>query len=69
LQAVIVPGASTDEGQLIEAVTLPWFEIIEALKNNSALAYKIKDRKWKEIIAGAYHKGRIRRGVVDTQER
>jgi hypothetical protein len=28
VQTVIVPGARTDEGTLIEAVALPWFDII-----------------------------------------
>ncbi len=56
LQAVIVPGAKTDEGQLIEAVGLPWFEIIESLKNDPSLAFRIKPRQWEEIIAGAYWK-------------
>ena len=56
LQAVIVPGAKTDEGQLIEAVALPWFEIIASLSRDPSLAYQIKDRKWEEIIAGAYER-------------
>jgi restriction system protein len=56
LQAVIVPGAKTDEGLLIEAITLPWFEIIELLSRAPSLAYQIKDRKWEEIIAGAYQR-------------
>jgi len=56
LQAVIVPGAKTDEGQLIEAVALPWFQIIESLKNDPSLAFQIKPRQWEEIIAGAYQK-------------
>lgn len=56
LQAVIVPGAKTDEGQLIEAVTLPWFEIIELLTRDPSLAYQIRDRKWEELIAGAYQR-------------
>jgi restriction system protein len=56
LQAVVVPGVKTDEGQLIEAVALPWFEIIAALSRNPSLAYQIKDRKWEEIIAGAYQR-------------
>jgi hypothetical protein len=30
LQAVIVPGERTSEGKLIEAVTIPWFDIIES---------------------------------------
>jgi restriction system protein len=56
LQAVVVPGAKTDEGLLIEAVALPWFEIIELLSRDPSLAYQIKDRKWEEIIAGAYQR-------------
>jgi restriction system protein len=56
LQAVVVPGAKTDEGLLIEAVALPWFEIIELLSWDPCLAYQIKDRKWEEIIAGAYQR-------------
>src|SRR3989442_13819378 len=31
LQAVIIPGDKTTEGQLVEAVALPWFEIIELI--------------------------------------
>ena len=56
LQAVIVPGAKTDEGQLVEAVALPWFEIIEVLGRDPSLAYQIDARKWEEIIAAAYQK-------------
>ena len=56
LQTVIVPGAKTDEGQLIEAVALPWFEIVELLIRNPSLAYQIKGRQWEEIIAGAYER-------------
>jgi len=54
LQSVIVPGAKTDEGQLIEAVSLPWFKIIELFSKDSSAIYQISDRKWEEIIAGAY---------------
>ena len=56
LQTIIVPGGKTAEGQLIEAVAFPWFEIIELLKNNPTAAYQIPARKWEEIIAGAYKK-------------
>jgi restriction system protein len=56
VQAVVFPGEKTDEGQLIEAVTIPWFEIIEALKRNPELAFEISPRKWEEIVAGAYKK-------------
>jgi len=56
LKTVVVPGAKTDEGQLIEAVTLPWFEIIELLIRNPDYAFRITARNWEEIIAGAYKK-------------
>ena len=56
LQTVVSLGAKTTEGQLIEMVTQPWFEIIDALKKNSDMRYSIPPRKWEEIIAGAYKK-------------
>ena len=56
VQAVIVPGKDTREGQLIEAVALPWFAIIEELNRDPAIAHQIAPRKWEEIIAGAYQK-------------
>ncbi|OGO27228.1 MAG: hypothetical protein A2Z16_02810 [Chloroflexi bacterium RBG_16_54_18] len=56
LQAVVVPGAKTHEGLLIEAVTLPWFDIIELLEKDPFLAYQINAIKWEEIVAGAYQK-------------
>jgi len=54
LQTLIVPGNKTNEGQLIEAVTLPWFEILEAIRKDPRLMHEIAARKWEEIIAGAY---------------
>ena len=56
LQTVVVAGDRTAEGQLIEAVTLPWLDIIEQLKNDPTLAYQIPPRMWEEIVAGAYKK-------------
>jgi len=56
LQAVIVPGDKTAEGKLIAAVAIPWFDIIELLKNDPSVAFQIPPEKWEEIIAGAYHK-------------
>ncbi|MEW6669399.1 MAG: restriction endonuclease [Thermodesulfobacteriota bacterium] len=54
LNAIVVPGEKTKEGLIIEAVTIPWFEIVELLKSDWTLAYKIPPYKWEEIIAGAY---------------
>jgi restriction system protein len=56
LQAVVVPGEKTAEGTLIQAVAIPWFDIIELLRNDPNLAFQIPAHRWEEIIAGAYHK-------------
>ncbi len=56
LQAVVVPGDKTTEGQLIEAVAWPWFDIIELMQTNPAIIYQLDGRQWEEIIAGAYKK-------------
>jgi restriction system protein len=54
--AIIIPGDRTTEGILIEAVSLPWIEIVKLLHSDPSLAFKIDPRKWEEIIAGAYKK-------------
>jgi restriction system protein len=54
LQTVIVPGPRTNEGTLIEAVAVPWFDIIAFLKTDPRIAFQISWEKWEEIIAGAY---------------
>jgi hypothetical protein len=59
LQAVIVPGARTNEGKLIEAVTIPWFDIIALLKKDPNVAFQISPERWEEIVAGAYHRARF----------
>ena len=56
LQAVIVPGDKTAEGRLIEAVAIPWFDIIDLLKNDPSHCVPNSLDRWEEIIAGAYHK-------------
>lgn len=54
LQAVLIPGEKTTEGQLVEAVALPWFEIIELLRRSPETIYELDWRKWEEIVAAAY---------------
>jgi restriction system protein len=56
IKTVIVPGEKTTEGQLVLAVALPWFDIVEVLKKDPSAAFQIDPRKWEEIIAGAYKK-------------
>jgi restriction system protein len=56
LQMAIVPGDRTGEGQLIEAVAWPWYDIIELMQKNPNIIYQLDGRKWEEIVAGAYKK-------------
>jgi restriction system protein len=56
LQAVITLGNKTEEGKLVEAVMVPWFDIIELLDKDPVAMYQIDPRKWEEIIAGSYHR-------------
>jgi restriction system protein len=56
IKTIIVPGKKTTDGQLVEAVALPWFDIVEILKRDPSAAFQIDPRIWEEIIAGAYKK-------------
>lgn len=56
VQALLTFGKNTDEGQLVEAVRIPWFEILEIIARDSNEIYNIDPRKFEEIIAGAYEK-------------
>jgi restriction system protein len=56
LQTVIVLGAKTEEGKLIQAIAVPWFDIVELLQQDPSVAYQISPEKWEEIVAAAYHR-------------
>ena len=57
LQASIVQlGEKTEEGRIIEAVALPWFEIIAQLCKNPDFRFQVSWRKLEELIAGAYER-------------
>jgi restriction system protein len=56
LKAVVIPGERTSEGTIIQAIALPWLEIIEYLSKDWKVAYQLPPEKWEEIIAGAYKK-------------
>jgi restriction system protein len=56
MKAIIIPGDKTSEGVLIEAVALPWFDIIEEIKKDPRIVFQIPPRMWEEKIAGAYKK-------------
>jgi hypothetical protein len=54
VKALLESAGSTDEGRLVEAVAVPWFEIAKRLQRDPEATYEIDRRAWEEIIAGAY---------------
>lgn len=52
--AVVELGAKTDEGHLVQAVTLPWFEIVSRVEKDPDFLYQIPWRTLEEVVAGAY---------------
>ena len=54
MQAVVSVGEKTPEGHRIQAVTLPWFTIIEEVQRDAAYLNQIDWRKLEELVAGAY---------------
>jgi len=56
MSSLLLFGETTDEGKIVQAVTLPWFEILKLLQNDPNAAFEIPAHKWEEIIAGAYKK-------------
>jgi restriction system protein len=54
LQTVVTRGPKVSDGTIIEAVSLPWFLILDQLKDNPQLAFQIPSDKWEEIVAGSY---------------
>src|SRR5215472_4839505 len=53
---ILVLGDKVDEGQLIESVALPWFEIIKEWGRNPLFLQQLPWRKVEELIAGAYRR-------------
>jgi len=54
MQTLIISESKTTEGMLIQAVTIPWKEILKIITNDPNAIYQIDPWKWEEIIAGSY---------------
>ena len=54
LKALLTLGRNDSEGRLVEAVAVPWYEILRLIQNDPEAAYRIDPRQWEEIVAGAY---------------
>lgn len=57
LQTVVELGDKTDDGRIVLAVTLPWFDIVRALEKDPAMAFQLSPRQWEEMVAGSYDRG------------
>ena len=56
LQTLVIPGAKTTDGVIIEAIAIAWKEIVKAVADDPNFMYQIPWRKLEELIAGAYKK-------------
>ena len=54
--AIIQLGDRVDQGQIVEAVTLPWFEIVSKIEQDPNFLYQIPWRRLEEFVAGAYER-------------
>ncbi len=54
VQQVVELGERVNEGTLIRAVAMPWFELVNMFKNDPEFIYKLSPEKWEEMVAGAY---------------
>src|SRR6185295_14553508 len=54
MQAVVSLGEQTPDGHRIQAVTLPWFTLIQEIQRDPACLSQIDWRKLEELVAGAY---------------
>jgi len=52
--AIITLGPRTDDGLIVQAVALPWMEIIELIDKDPHFLKQISWRRVEEVIAGAY---------------
>jgi restriction system protein len=54
LGAVLTFAGSIPDGRLVEAVAVPWFLIMERIRNDPDEVFRIPPETWEQLIAGAY---------------
>ena len=54
VKALLEFGDRTPDGRLVEAVSLPWFHLLDMVQRNPDDIYQIDAFKLEEVIAGAY---------------
>jgi len=60
VQAIITVGDKTNEGRLVQGVSIAWDEIIKLLEYRPDEIFNIDPRKFEELIAGAYDRAGYR---------
>jgi len=53
---IINLGDMVTEGQLIDSVAVPWFEILKELERDPQFLHQLGWRKMEELVAGAYQR-------------
>lgn len=56
IRALLTFVGKNEDGVLVQAVGIPWQDILAELAKDPEGAYRIPPREWEEIIAGAYTK-------------
>jgi restriction system protein len=56
MQTVVVLGSHTNEGDLIEAVTVPWRAIARWIEKDPTIMFQLGPRQFEKFIAGWYKK-------------
>ncbi|HEY2586765.1 MAG TPA: restriction endonuclease [Tepidisphaeraceae bacterium] len=56
IQSVIKLGAKVDEGRIVVAISLPWFEIVREIERDPNFLYKVDWHTMEQLVAGAYHR-------------
>ncbi len=55
LGSVVTLGDRVSDGEVVEAVTIPWCHLARELKQDPSLLFKFDPRKLEELIAAAYY--------------
>lgn len=54
--AIVTPVEKVSDGVLIEAVTIPWLELVALFERDPAAVHELPWRKWEEMVAAAYER-------------
>jgi restriction system protein len=68
LQAqIVIFGDKTNEGHLIQAVAIPWIEIIREWEREPDFIFRLSSRQLEELVAGAYEQAGCREVILTPQ--